>query len=328
MEIKDFLRCIKRNYLIRREFRHECKEYIKYNYNNPNQKSFNSYQAKIYRQIHVIEKALSLSNTRKGFGTTRVQELFVMMDQYLALGFDTEEYVFQAAIEALNRYIEFQHSVDYDVTEIEKRAEKYHTFYKHNENVDAGAKEVDYMSIKKAAGESFVKFVFSRHSVRQFDTSKKVAVEDIEKAVALAKKSPSACNRQASKVYVFENSEDNSYIGKYVKGNTGFEAEVDKYLVVTADRACFYNAMEINQEYIDGAIFGTVLTYALHFYGIASCILQNGQDYKATDALKERLGIPESERIVFFIAIGAYKENFKTAVSQRKKMEDVLIVRK
>lgn len=46
----------KRNYLIRREFRHECKEYIKYNYNNPNQKSFNSYQAKIYRQIHVIEK--------------------------------------------------------------------------------------------------------------------------------------------------------------------------------------------------------------------------------------------------------------------------------
>lgn len=125
----------------------------------------------------------------------------------------------------------------------------------------------------------------------------------------MAKKSPSACNRQASKVYVFENSEDNSYIGKYVKGNTGFEAEVDKYLVVTADRACFYNAMEINQEYIDGAIFGTVLTYALHFYGIASCILQ-------------------SERIVFFIAIGAYKENFKTAVSQRKKMEDVLIVRK
>lgn len=64
---------------------------------------------------------------------------------------------------------------------------------------------------------------------------------------------------------MFENSEDNSYIGKYVKGNTGFEAEVDKYLVVTADRACFYNAMEINQEYIDGAIFGTVLTYALHF---------------------------------------------------------------
>lgn len=42
-----------------------------------------------------------------------------MMDQYLALGFDTEEYVFQAAIGALNRYIEFQHSVDYDVTEIE-----------------------------------------------------------------------------------------------------------------------------------------------------------------------------------------------------------------
>lgn len=114
---------------------------------------------------------------------------------------------------------------------------------------------------------------------------------------------------------MFKNSEDNSYIGKYVKGNTGFEAEVDKYLVVTADRACFYNATEINQEYIDGAIFGTVL-------------LQNGQDYKATDALKERLGIPESERIVFFIAIGAYKENFKTAVSQRKKMEDVLIVRK
>ena len=328
MKLKDFLRCIKRNCLIRREFKHECNEYIKYNYNNPNQKSFNSYQAKIYRQIHVIEKALSISNTRKGFGIARVHELFAMMDQYLALGFDTEEYVFQAAIEALNKYIEFQHSVDYDVSDIENRAEKYIPFYKHNENVDAGAKETDYISIKKAAGESFDRFVFSRHSVRQFDTPKKVTVENIEKAVALAKKSPSACNRQASKVYVFDSKETNDYIGNYVKGNTGFKEEVDKYLVITADRACFYDAMEINQEYVDGAIFGTVLTYALHYYGIASCILQNGQDYKTSNALKEKLAIPASERIIFFIAIGAYKDKFKIAVSQRKCMNEVLIVRK
>lgn len=87
-----------------------------------------------------------------------------MMDQYLALGFDTEEYVFQAAIEALNKYIQFQHSVDYDVTEIEKRAEKYHTFYKHNENVDAGAKEADYMSIKKLQEKVLINLFFKTFS--------------------------------------------------------------------------------------------------------------------------------------------------------------------
>lgn len=86
---------------------------------------------------------------------------------------------------------------------------------------------------------------------------------------------------------------------------------MDKYLVITADRACFYDAMEINQEYVDGAIFGTVLTYALHYYGIASCILQNGQDYKTSNALKEKLAIPASERIIFLLQLVLIKINLK-----------------
>ena len=37
--------------------------------------------------------------------------------------------------------------------------------------------------------------------------------------------------------------------------------------------------------------------------------------------------IPENERIILFIAIGNYKENFSYALSLRKNVDDVFIVK-
>ena len=70
------------------------------------------------------------------------------------------------------------------------------------------------------------------------------------------------------------------------------------------------------------------LVEALHYYGIASCILQNGEYKERNLKFKEICkNIPENEKIILFIAIGYYKDNFTYAVSHRKKLEDVLIIR-
>lgn len=37
--------------------------------------------------------------------------------------------------------------------------------------------------------------------------------------------------------------------------------------------------------------------------------------------------IPDNEKIILFIAIGYYKDNFAYAVSHRKNLENVLVVR-
>lgn len=65
-----------------------------------------------------------------------------------------------------------------------------------------GIVEVNIAEMEKKVNGSFPDFFMSRHSVRQF-SDLTIDIEDIEKAVKLAMKAPSACNRQSCKVYIF-----------------------------------------------------------------------------------------------------------------------------
>ena len=117
---------------------------------------------------------------------------------------------------------------------------------------------------------------YSRHSMRQFE-SKSINIEDVEKAIKIAQKAPTACNRQASKVYLYKDKATNDALGELIAGNTGFQQEVPNYLVVTADVSAFYDTFERNQVYVEAGLFSMALVEALHYYGIGSCILQNGE---------------------------------------------------
>lgn len=172
-----------------------------------------------------------------------------------------------------------------------------------------------------------VKEGYSRHSMRQFE-SKSINIEDVEKAIKIAQKAPTACNRQASKVYLYKDKATNDALGELIAGNTGFQQEVPNYLVVTADVSAFYDTFERNQVYVEAGLFSMALVEALHYYGIGSCILQNGEYYKKNKKFKEICkNIPENERIILFVATGYYKNKFSYAMSLRKNVEDVFIVK-
>ena len=163
--------------------------------------------------------------------------------------------------------------------------------------------------------------------MRQFD-SKALNTEDVKKAIKIAQKAPTACNRQASKVYLYTDKLTNDALGELIAGNTGFQQEIQNYLVVTADVSAFYDTFERNQVYVEGGLFSMALVEALHYYGIGSCILQNGEYYNKNKKIKKICkNIPENERIILFVAIGYYKNEFSYAVSLRKNVEDVFIVK-
>ena len=50
-----------------------------------------------------------------------------------------------------------------------------------------------------------------------------------------------------------------------IAGNTGFDGEVQNYIVVTSDMSAFYDPFERNQVYVDGGIFTMALVEALHY---------------------------------------------------------------
>ena len=112
---------------------------------------------------------------------------------------------------------------------------------------------------------------------------------------------------------------------KIIAGNTGFENDVKNYLVLTADISSFYDPFERNQIYVEGGIFACALVEALHYYGIASCILQNGERKCQQKQIRSICkNIPDNEKIILFISIGYYKDNIIYATSNRKDINEVL----
>ena len=278
------------------------------------------------RQTHVIEKGMSLSHPREKFGVQKAMELLDLIGEFVECGYNIKDSVpVMNALGVLRAYLAYHEERGFKPEEVLKKFEKYSMYLLEKEQY--GIVEVNKAEMEKKVRGSFPDFFMSRHSVRQY-SERTIDVEDIEKAVKLAMKAPSACNRQSCKVYFYKDKDVNKELGNLIAGNTGFDGEVQNYIVVTSDMSAFYDSFERNQVYVDGGIFTMALVEALHYYGIASCILQNGEYKERNLKFKEICkNIPENEKIILFIAIGYYKDNFTYAVSHRKNLEDVLIIR-
>jgi len=259
------------------EFWRDYCNYRRWNYNNPKVVTRAAQESKMLRQTHMIEKGMSLSEPRKGFGQQKIAVLFEMMDQYLKMGYPSDGMPFQDAIIVLNAYVDMQKGLGYENAAMVEKLKTYDTY--RIDGLTAGIKYDTRANLMSNIDKPFPEFFYSRHSMRQFE-SKSLIIEDVEKAIKIAQKAPTACNRQASKVYLYKDKATNDALGELIAGNTGFQQEVPNYLVVTADVSAFYDTFERNQVYVEAGLFSMALVEALHYYGIGSCILQNGEYYK------------------------------------------------
>lgn len=325
--IKGYKKVVEMNWAIRKSYHDDCSEFLKWQYNNPNLKTKDAYEARILRQAHILEKGMSLSKPKKGFGVKKALELLEFIVEYQTNGYHIAES--QAVINSLgvlSTYVEFHKKRGFLPSEVENELEKYSKFIPKDRE-KYGVIETSFENIQQLAQGNFRDFFCSRHSIRQF-SEEPVTDDEINKAVSLAMHAPSACNRQSVKVYFYRNEEINKDLGNLIAGNTGFEKDASKYVVVTSDISAFYESFERNQMYVDGGIFALALAEAFHYYGIASCILQNGESTEKNMELRKVCkNIPQNEKIILFLAIGHYPKHFTYASSHRKKLQDVLIVK-
>lgn len=321
MNIKYILRRMKNSAKIIAASWGDALDYCKFNYSAANTRE--SLEAEILRQTHVIEKGMSLESPRKGFGQEKIKVLLLLINEYINKMYVTDSSVpFQNAICVLKEYVKLQKKLEYYNPEIEDNLKKLNQYV--TMNLNCGITEIVLDELNTKIHSEYSDFIESRHSCRQFST-RKISLETIRKCIELAQKSPSACNRQPVKVYMSEKSEINRYLEEYIAGNKGFADQCDKYLIITSDMSAYHHDYERNQLYLDAGIFTYGLIQALHYFGIASCILQNGEFKKKDMEIREKLKIvPNNEKIVAFIAVGYYKDKFNVAQSQRKIIDDVL----
>lgn len=165
----------------------------------------------------------------------------------------------------------------------------------------------------------------ARHSVRNYST-KPVTESDIVRAMSLAQTAPSACNRQATKIYAITNPEKINAIKQRHGGIRTF-GQPGVIFAITQDLNLYMNEYERNTWLVDGGIFCMNLLYALNSVGIVNCPVIWGGMSDEDKFLSDIAGIPDNERTVILV-IGGYapEQGVKTPCSPKRPVSDILKV--
>jgi len=278
-------------------------------------------EAYLTMDYHSLEKGLALKKPRLLFGQARIQKIISSIHLYSARFGPTR--ASHIAINTLEAYQAYHHDRGSDLPTIkaflEATAEK-----KPDAERAGGTLAVTKASIHERGKCDLKDFFYSRYSVRHF-SDEPVATELIEQAVVMAQKSPSVCNRQASRVHLIEDRQAIKTALKHQNGNRGFSEQIGTLVVVTADLQAFVSSGERNQAWIDGGMFAMTLVYGLHSLGLGSCCLNWSADRKTDKALRRDVALEESEAVIMMIAVGHLPEQLNVAQSPRKHLDEVLI---
>ncbi|MBQ7650350.1 MAG: nitroreductase family protein [Victivallales bacterium] len=270
--------------------------------------------AEIVMGYHVLEKGLTMPNRRLGFGKGAVVHLINLIDSFEErFGNDSQV---THAIAVLRAYRELHKDWHEPMPRLD-------AFLAAHPDVPAAIQpHVTRDEFYAAQNAPFPTFAASRHVVRHFASS--VPQGLLKEAIELALTAPSACNRQHVRIHIIDNPQMRDSLLALQGGTRGFGGDADKVVVVTSDLSSVRWAWERHDCYINGGIFVMNLSYALHYKGVAHCILHWSVSPDADRQAHGIIGVPENEAIVQLFVCGMPPEEFDVAASPRRPLDDIV----
>lgn len=280
-------------------------------------------EADIVRLYHQVEKGLAMPDFRPRFGASLIKDLVQRLEDWNVFPNHDPRFVendrIRAAQAALHQYAKRHQSMGIDVSDMVPSA----FWLTPPESVMqlAGIKPVE--SVSCAEREAFHRVVQSRVSVRDFEVGRIPEKALIERAVAVAMRSPSVCNRQTCRVYAYAGDRAQRVLSLQ-NGNRGFGHTIPMVLIPTSDMRYLTGTPERYQAWVDGGLFSMTLLLALHAEGLGAVAL-NWCVYSARDEQLRKMGaIPGYERIIMLIGCGHVAKNALAPVSARRPLDDIL----
>jgi nitroreductase len=286
-------------------------------------------EALLSLQAHKIEKRLSLARPADDLATAPVEALLDLSSAWKHSVGDVDAVAFRSACSALRSYRE--RTRDDPAFAHTRLAERLDAFLGGlAAGVDVGSATRDLTADEfraEARRVDFARFASLRHSVRSFAPDS-IPDDAVERAVRVAQRTPSVCNRQAWRVHVFTSPEDREAVLRIQDGNAGFGHLAARVLLISCDTRVYVTSGERHQAYVDGGMFAMSLVYALQAEGIASCCL-NLCNYFFQDVAVHRVcRIPGWEAPIMMIAVGYPAPEFRVAASERLETGSVLAWRR
>ncbi len=312
---------VPKSWLLLREVLRYWRRLCLYNASFSTDNDIQKMQYTLLRENHVIEKGMSMKNPKRGFGREKVARLIKRLSlYYVRYGKQDLAFLFYP-LSTISEYLDYMKEDGVDVSVIESSfnclCEKAGVRNKEFSRA-AGIFVANRESIQNAAKGDFHSLLHSRHSIRYFE-DKLPDVELIEKALHLAARTPSACNRQAWHTHIYMGEKCHELL-EMQGGCNGFCHDIHCSIVVTADMKGFLD-YEPFQCYVDGGLYAMNLINALHFMGLGTIPLSCGFYYDKLSAMQERFLIPSNEVMVVIIGIGVLSDQMKIAESGRKPIE-------
>lgn len=275
---------------------------------------------RIIKGYHVIEKGLTMPETRLGFGKEMIIQLCHDCGKFVEK-YNQEEQQLIHALQVIEEYKNFHLIRKFKLDSLVLKSIENLSF--RIENVlptsQINISREDYFRYSESS--SFGSFSNSRFSVRNF-SDEDIKISQLMDALEIAKSAPSACNRQSWRTYTYTDKTVINEILKIQGGNRGFGHLANKLIIVTGEVGVFAGLSERNQVFIDGGIYAMNLLYSLHCQKIAGCIL-NCSISPAKDAILRKLcKIKDSEVFISMIACGIPPENFMLTLSKRYTVEN------
>jgi len=300
-----------------RDHANDAWKFFKWSHNGIRDREKAQMESAIVKAYHGFEKGLSLQKPKPGFGQDKARNLLKKLAEWHSRYDPTE--MTKAAECSLLAYRNFNKDVGVSINFIDAWAKHVGEPYEARLGGTLTLRKDDVLRHVDGVSEAFFT---SRHSMRSF-SSEEIPMSDIEKAVLIAQKSPSVCNRQGVRVLCAQNAEDAL---KWQPGNKGFGHLASRGLVITADLQAFSSSGERHQAYVDGGLFAMSLVYALHSMGYGSCMLAWNKNAQGEKEVRQSLQIKDNEVIIMMIAAGTLPDEFEVACSHRRPLSEVLTV--
>lgn len=272
------------------------------------------------RNIHRLEKGLTMKNRRPVFATDYIQETVRSFCQYREIVDDdvlSEEY--QWFRDVLAEY--FKMAGQHPNIQVAKEG-----FLAAIDGEVVGSVSPFVRDLKtplRCDYQALLQLVIRRRSVRWF-RQKKVPRELIEKALLVGLYAPSACNRQPFEFRVFNEPTEATEVARLAMGVAGYEKQIPCTIVVVGKLDAYFSERDRHVIYIDASLAVMGFMMALETLGLSSCAI-NWPDINSNEkAMQKKLKLDAWERPVMQIAVGYPDEAMAVPRSVKKTVNEII----
>jgi nitroreductase len=170
--------------------------------------------------------------------------------------------------------------------------------------------------------DQLLALALNRRSVRWF-LDKPVPRDLIDRALAVARQSPTACNRLPYEFLVFDDPALVKRIAGIPFGASGYSHQIPTIIVIKGDLSSYFSPRDRHVPYIDASLAAMGFIYALETLGLHSSPI-NWPDFEPLESkMAKALKLKPYERVIMLLAVG-YADPQGSVGSSRKKELDTL----